>query len=115
MAHSLETRVPFLDNDLVDFIQKIPVRYKLGNLQKVLNMNENDIGKGFSSPDESWFRGESIEFVKSKLFSKNSKIYDYLDKTVTKKLVNEHLSGKKNRRLLIWSLLNLDSWLNQNL
>ena len=32
MAHGLETRVPFLDNDLVDFAMRVPVRYKLGNL-----------------------------------------------------------------------------------
>ncbi len=36
MAHSLETRVPFLDNDLVDFALKIPVEYKLGCLQDVV-------------------------------------------------------------------------------
>ena len=32
MAHGLETRVPFLDNDLVDFAMRVPVRRKLGNL-----------------------------------------------------------------------------------
>ncbi len=41
MAHSLETRVPFLDNDLVDFAMKLPVKYKLGNLRKVIELNEN--------------------------------------------------------------------------
>ena len=41
MAHSLETRVPFLDNDLVDFAMKVPVKYKLGNLKKVVQLNEN--------------------------------------------------------------------------
>lgn len=44
MAHSLETRVPFLDNDLVDFAQKIPVNMKLGNLQEVVRMDENEVG-----------------------------------------------------------------------
>ena len=34
MAHSLETRVPFLDNDLVDFAMKLPVNMKLGNLDR---------------------------------------------------------------------------------
>ncbi|RAP27581.1 asparagine synthase (glutamine-hydrolyzing) [Candidatus Marinamargulisbacteria bacterium SCGC AG-333-B06] len=41
MAHSLETRIPFLDNDLVDFSMKLPVKYKLGNLTKVVALNEN--------------------------------------------------------------------------
>lgn len=42
MAHGLEERFPFLDNDLVNFAQKIPVRHKLGNLQKeLLKLDEN--------------------------------------------------------------------------
>lgn len=41
MAHSLETRVPFLDNDLVDFAMKIPVKHKLKNLSEVIQINEN--------------------------------------------------------------------------
>ncbi len=141
MAHSLETRVPFLDNDLVDFAQKIPVKLKLGNLKDVVKMDENEIGRlkktndgkiilrkamrsnipenihsavkqGFSSPDNSWFKGESIEFVKSKLLNDNAKIYNYLDKDLTQKLINEHLCGDKNRRLFIWSLLNFEEWNN---
>lgn len=45
MAHGLETRVPFLDNDLVDFALALPTRYKLRNLDKVLSMDENLAGK----------------------------------------------------------------------
>ncbi|PID28833.1 MAG: asparagine synthase (glutamine-hydrolyzing) [Candidatus Cloacimonadota bacterium] len=139
MAHGLETRVPFLDNDLVDFSQKVPVEFKLANLSKVEKMNENEIGKlkktndgkvilrkamskyipedihkavkqGFSSPDNSWFKGDSIEFVKEKLFNENANIYKYMDKKATQKLINEHLEGKENRRLFIWSLLNFEEW-----
>ena len=146
MAHSLETRVPFLDNDLVDFAQKVPVNMKLGNLKKVVKINENDPGKtqtkyfsktndgklilrktlrkyipndftdgikqGFSSPDATWFKGESIDFVKSQLFNKNAKIYDYFDKKEVINLINEHLQGTENRRLFIWSLLNFEEWSN---
>jgi asparagine synthase (glutamine-hydrolysing) len=141
MAHSLETRVPFLDNDLVDFAQKVPIKFKLGNLHKVIKMNENDMGKmqktndgkvilrkamsryipqdvhqavkqGFSSPDQSWFKGESIEFVKAKLLNNDANIYKYMDKSSTQKLINEHLNGEQNRRLFIWSLLNFEEWNN---
>lgn len=143
MAHSLESRVPFMDNDLVDFAMKLPVKYKLGNLQKVVSVNENEISKyfqrtndgklllreamqrhlpkdvvsrekqGFSAPDASWFKGESIEYVKAKLMNRNAKIYDYMDPKIVESLLNEHLSGKTNRRLLIWSLLNVEEWCNQ--
>lgn len=144
MAHSLENRVPFMDNDLVDFAMQCPVGLKLNNLKEVLKINENEPGnksskyfqktndgkqilrdvmdhyipveitqaekKGFSSPDSSWFRGESIDFVKEKIFNSDEEIYRYLDKETTQKLVNEHLNGKKNRRLFIWSLLNFQKW-----
>ena len=44
MAHGLETRLPFLDNDLVDFAQRLPVGVKLGNLGDVVRLNENEPG-----------------------------------------------------------------------
>ena len=44
MAHSLETRVPFLDNDLVDFSMKIPMQYKVRNLGPPVPINENNPG-----------------------------------------------------------------------
>lgn len=43
MANGLEERFPFLDNDLVDFAQRIPVGFKLGNLEKMLRINENEL------------------------------------------------------------------------
>ena len=147
MAHGLENRVPFMDNDLVDFAMKCPVGLKLNNLTEVLKLNENEAGdkqgifyqktndgkqilrnmmskyipkevtqaekQGFSSPDASWFKGESIEFVKRKLLNKNAAIYEILDHNEVTKLVNQHLLGKQNRRLLIWSLLSVNELLSQ--
>lgn len=149
MAHSLETRVPFMDNDLVDFSMKCPVSMKIGNLNQVSKINENTFGnkqssifqkssegkqilrdvmeryipqeitksakQGFSSPDSSWFKGDSIEYVKEKLKNKNSKIYNFLDFKETNKLLDEHLSGTNNRRLLVWSLLNANEYMDRNL
>ncbi|MDA7510421.1 asparagine synthase (glutamine-hydrolyzing) [Verrucomicrobia bacterium] len=149
MAHSLETRVPFMDNDLVDFAMSCPVNLKLNNLQKVIRINENDPGnkqdkffqrtrdgkqilrdvmksyipesvtkaekQGFSAPDASWFKGESIEFVRRTLLDPKAKLYNWLDRSVVHSLVQEHLSGEKNRRLLVWSLINLECWLEDYL
>lgn len=42
MAHGLEERFPFLDNDLVNFAQKIPVKYKLGRLELMKKIDENE-------------------------------------------------------------------------
>ena len=44
MAHGLETRVPFLDNDLVDFAMRVPVKHKLRELSNVVRLNENTPG-----------------------------------------------------------------------
>jgi asparagine synthase (glutamine-hydrolysing) len=145
MAHSLETRVPFLDNDLVDFAMRIPARMKLGNLSEVLRINENEPGsktaiyyektrdgkvllrqamsryiprevterekQGFSAPDASWFKGDSIDYVRRLLFDDQAHIYGFLDRESVQTLVNEHIEGKENRRLLIWSLLSVEWWL----
>lgn len=141
MANGMETRVPFLDNDLVDFAMKLPVKYKLRNLQEVIRINENEPGskenkyyaktkdgklllrkvmkrympmeitgavkQGFSAPDASWFKGDSIDFVK-RILGKKARIYEYLDYISVSKLLNEHFEGINNRRLLIWSLLNFE-------
>ena len=144
MAHGLEARVPFLDNDLVDFAMRVPVRLKLGNLGETARINENEVGRksehyfgrtrdgkllmrqvmakfvpqdvsegmkqGFSAPDASWFKGESIDYVRRRLLQGQPRIYDFLDRSTITGLVAEHTNGERNRRLLIWSLLNLESW-----
>lgn len=149
MAHGLENRVPFLDNDLTEFAMKCPVSLKLKNFSEVVRINENAIGdkqsqffhqtqdgkqilrevmgriipkeisdakkQGFSGPDSSWFKGESIDFVKRKILQKNARIYSLFDRKTVSRLVDEHLSGKTNRRLLIWSLLNLEAILEADM
>ena len=145
MAHGLENRVPFMDNDLVDFAMQCPVGLKLNNLAEVIKINENEPGdkqglyfektndgkqilrdmmshlipeditkaekQGFSSPDASWFKGESIHYVRRFLLDGRLRIYDYLDRNTTERLIDEHLAGRENRRLFIWSLLNVEHWL----
>ena len=37
-------------------------------------------------------------------------IYEFLDPTTVRSLVDEHLAGGENRRLLLWSLLNFEHW-----
>ena len=66
--------------------------------------------QGFSAPDASWFKGESINFIREKLFDKNQDIYNYIDYKETKKLIEKHTKGKSNERLLIWSMLSLQTW-----
>jgi asparagine synthase (glutamine-hydrolysing) len=145
MAHSLETRVPFLDNELVDFAMRCPVTLKLNNLHEVMRINENEPGdkqgkyflktndgkqilrdvmreyipddiaagvkQGFSAPDASWFKGDSIDYVRKQLLTRKARIYQYLEPQTAHELINEHLHGEQNRRLFIWSLLSIEHWL----
>lgn len=145
MAHSLETRVPFLDDDLVEFAVRIPPKYKLKNLERAaIPMDENKQAKrqiyefetsdgkavlrkamnrfipaeitdrakrGFSAPDASWFRGESIDYINQFLRDPKARIYDYLAPEYVNEVLDQHCSGAANRRLLIWSFLSLEWWL----
>ena len=63
--------------------------------------------QGFSAPDSSWFREESRGFIEDKLLNRDSPIFEYLDISSVKAIVNDHISGRENRRLLIWSLLTI--------
>ena len=45
MANGLEERFPFLDNDLVDYAQQIPIKHKLGNLEKELKSIDENLEK----------------------------------------------------------------------
>jgi asparagine synthase (glutamine-hydrolysing) len=143
MAHSLETRVPFLDDDLVEFAASIPVGFKLRHLESAIHVDENQPGKrliyeketadgkivlrkamsrlipaeitngikqGFSAPDASWFRGESIVYINSLLKNPKAMIYEFLSPTYVSGVLDQHCSGKVNKRLLIWSLLCLEWW-----
>ena len=79
----------------------------------------NDITRaekqGFSSPDASWFKGESIDFINRRLLAGDALINQVLDRDATEYALTQHLSGEKNRRLLVWSFLNLEYWFNDNL
>ena len=68
------------------------------------------IKQGFSAPDASWFKGDSIEYVRAMLFDKRARIYDFMDRPSVLALIDEHLSGQTNRRLFVWSLLNFEWW-----
>ena len=146
MAHGLESRVPLLDNDIVDLACRIPIRYKVADLENLPRIDENQLRKkkqrdrefhggksilrgamsrilpeeicrarkqGFSAPDESWFRGQAEDFVRHELLSSSSRIRDYLDQDFVRSVLDEHSSGTRNRRLLIWSLLSFETWLRQ--
>jgi asparagine synthase (glutamine-hydrolysing) len=145
MAHGLESRVPFLDDDLVDFALRVPPRFKLRDLLRSPEIDEDELGKkaayrlqptadgktvlrqairrlvpestagrpkqGFSAPDASWFRGESINYVQRLLLDRRARIYDFVNPDYVQQVLHEHAGGHTNHRLFIWSLLSFEWWL----
>ena len=53
---------------------------------------------------------ESIDRVQRRLFDQNVCLYESLDSTAIRALVNDHLEGRENRPPLIWSLLTVERW-----
>jgi asparagine synthase (glutamine-hydrolysing) len=143
MAHSLEARVPFLDNDLVSFALKIPAQYKIPSINGVSQVEENVVGaktkffahsnsgkyifrqamrgivpdeildrkkQGFSPPDQSWYRGPTMGYVQEILLNPKTLSRGFFYPDYIRRIVDEHIKGKINHRLLIWSLLSFEWW-----
>jgi asparagine synthase (glutamine-hydrolysing) len=132
MAHSLESRVPLLDQALVDFVTKLPTRHLINHQwDKNAERDENLAGKylfrramegtlpdsilrkrkqGFSAPEQSWYQGPLMQYVKSMLLDRKTLARGYFKEAYIKQMLDEHLAGKVNHRLLIWSLLSFECW-----
>jgi asparagine synthase (glutamine-hydrolysing) len=137
MAHSLETRVPFLDVALADFAWRIPPSMKLrigGLADGPAGHLETADGKhilrramesylpaefvyqkkqGFSPPDENWYRGPSMDYIKTVLWDPRTRQRPWFDQDYVDRLLNEHFEGRCNHRLVIWSLLSIE-WIQRH-
>ena len=86
MANGLEERFPFLDNDLVNFAQKIPVRHKLGNLQKkIRRIDENRVRKksGYVeySDGKNVLRKAMMEYIPEKIINRKKQGFSAPDES----------------------------------
>jgi asparagine synthase (glutamine-hydrolysing) len=68
--------------------------------------------QGFSAPDASWFRGESIAYLDRLLRHPGARIYEYLQPAYVHRVLDDHQAGRTNHRLLIWSFLCFEWWLH---
>lgn len=121
MAHSVETRVPLLDNEIIDNALSLPwnqlcngetgkiifreavkpwVPYKIYAKPKM----------GFAPPDASWYRGSLRLWIENQLSEKNISRQGIIKPSYIRRKLDEHFSGKANHVVLIWSLLSLESW-----
>lgn len=123
MAHSLEVRVPFLDDDLVDFVVPLPGRLKVRpGRDKALLRDVADrrlppaarrTKQGFTVPIGAWLRGPLRQAL-----------LDFLDETTVKRrglfhpaevnrMVKTHLSGTEDLGEPLWLLLVLEGWMQE--
>jgi asparagine synthase (glutamine-hydrolysing) len=138
MAHSLETRVPFLDNALAELAWTLSpaVKMKMDGLRADGSGSFIDSAdgkhvlrramerylprefvynrkQGFSPPDENWYRGPSMDYIKSVLLDSQSTTRPWFDARFVAERLNEHFEGRQNHRLLIWSLLSIE-WIQRH-
>ena len=121
MAHSLETRVPLLDNELVDFVLDVPFdALWQGDTGKVLFRESvrpwvpPDIytkpKMGFGPPDSSWYRGRLRPWIESLLSPRIIAERGIFQPAYVQRILDEHFSAAKDNYYLIWSFLNLEMW-----
>jgi asparagine synthase (glutamine-hydrolysing) len=107
MANSIETRLPYLDHRLVEFLINCPIEYKIKNgwskylLRKYFNELPGKIRwrrdkKGFVVPEEKWLKSELVNEIKM-IFNKS--VLDdlgFIDKKLFMEYYNSFLNGNKS-------------------
>jgi asparagine synthase (glutamine-hydrolysing) len=121
MAHSIESRVPLLDNDVIDFAARLPASLKIqnGRRKHVLKLAAADIlspevlnrrKQGFGVPVGGWFKGDLREFFSDVLFSTRTSQRGYFEPQFIQRLMREHLSGRRDHTLRLWGLVVFELW-----
>jgi asparagine synthase (glutamine-hydrolysing) len=121
MACSLEARPPLLDHHLVEAVFAMPSALKLeGAAQKrVMKRAVSDLvprpilareKQGFGVPIRKWFRGPLREALADVLTDGRSRARGWLQPTAVRALLDEHLSGRRDQSVRLWSLLMLELW-----
>ena len=121
MANSLETRVPYLDYRLVEFVESLPPNLKLNGFNgKYLHkkacekwLPRQDVHrkkKGFANPIADWFRVGMRGFVEDCLLGSESSIGTFFDQGYVRQMLDEDRSGKQEWRRHIYLLVSFELW-----
>lgn len=122
MHFSIEARVPMLDNTLVDFIESLPLKYKIkGKEGKYIHKKFAESvlpaeiiyreKKGFKSPTKKWFMGEKGEKYRSMLTSSESPFGKVFNKDGVTRVVDAHMRGKRNMEKQLFTLISIYYWM----
>ena len=122
MAASVEVRVPFLDNEVVDLAASLPSNLKVrgGTTKYVLRRAMNGVlpqevlkrGKtGFGAPIRAWLAGDLKPMVGDLLSDEQLNRRGLFEPTAVKALVEDNLQGRADNSYAIWALLTLELWM----
>jgi asparagine synthase (glutamine-hydrolysing) len=126
MAHSIESRVPLLDNEVVDFAARLPTELKIRNGRRKHVLKEAAASllpreildrrkRGFEVPLGGWFRGGVRELFSDVLLSAQARQRGYFEPRFIERMVDEHVTGRREHTLRLWSLVIFELWHRQYL
>jgi len=121
MATSIESRVPFLDHTLVEFVAQLPDEWKLSGLTTKRVLREamkgivpdsilNRPKMGFPVPFAAWTRGGWNQVARDILLDRTSRERGLLDPVAVDRLLRDHADGRTEGGDRIWTLVNLELW-----
>jgi asparagine synthase (glutamine-hydrolysing) len=124
MAHSIESRVPLLDNEVIEFAATLPASLKIKNGRRKHVLKEVAAAllpreildrrkQGFGVPLGTWFRGGLRELFADTLLSASSLQRGYFQAPFVRQLVHEHMSQKRDHTLRLWQLVVFEKWHQQ--
>tara|TARA_B100000579_G_C22781340_1_gene829476 strand:- start:225 stop:1505 length:1281 start_codon:yes stop_codon:yes gene_type:complete len=125
MAHSIESRHPFLDYRLVEWLFKQPDSTKIYNgvskiiLREYLKMNgQNNIAnrydkKGYPTPINKWLLNENSKILHDTILYSNAKLYDFIEAKNLVKMTKRLEKGDVKMAHHLYKLLSIEIWLNE--
>ncbi len=125
MSVSLETRIPFLDPEVIEFSASLPLEFKIRNgvtkwaLREVLykHVPKDLIERpkmGFAVPLAEWLRGPLKDWAESLLDEKRLHQEGFFNVEFVRDKWLEHISGKQNWSHQLWNVLMFQAWLENN-
>ncbi len=126
MAHSLELRVPFVDKEIVEYVERLPANFKVrngsrkwlhrqvcGNFLPKSILQRPKRGFAVNVVDE-WFKGAFDNQMADTLRDPESRIFQYLRPNAVKELFEQHASGQSDNHKILFSLVLFEEWLRVN-
>ncbi len=121
MMASLEGRVPLLNSDLVEYATHLPLSMKLSGLRSKFLLKRalrgilpdailNRPKKGFGIPVAHWLRGPLKEQMLSVLSPERIAREGFFDPRGVKRLIDDHLDGRRDNRKQLWTLFAFELW-----